>query len=191
MSRRDRWLVDQLPVGMLEDDFFVRFVSIFQDVANTYVDAIDSVPASVDLSVAPPAFVRWLGTWIGLDGIDPGLPVLAQRAWVSGYGEVLAWRGTRRGLIALLELLSGAPAQVTEGGGVYPEGQAPAPSPAWVRLEVETTGVLDEGDFVRLVQDEVPAHVTVELLVGGRQVLPGPEGEPAVTGAGGHDDQPR
>ena len=82
MSARPRWLVDQLPVGMLEDEFFVRFVSIFQDLADTYVDAIDSVPSTMDLSVAPPDFVRWLGGWIGLDSVDPGLPLLAQRAWV-------------------------------------------------------------------------------------------------------------
>lgn len=185
-TARRRWLVDQLPVGMLEDQFFVRFVSIFQELADTYVDAIDSVPASVDLSVAPPAFVRWLGGWIGLDSVDPGLPVAAQRAWVRDYGEVLAWRGTRRGLEALLRLLSGGPASVEEGGGSYAEGEAPAQSPAWVRMEVASTGLLSEEDFVRLVRDEVPAHVTVELVVGGRRVLPPvAETQPAALLSGG------
>lgn len=181
---RRRWLVDQLPVGMLEDQFFVRFVSIFQELADTYVDAIDSVPASVDLAVAPPPFVRWLGGWIGLDAVDPGLPVAAQRAWVRSYGEVLAWRGTRRGLEALLRLLSGGPASVQEGGGAYAEGEAPAQSPAWVRLEVASTGLLPEKDFVRLVLDEVPAHVTVELLVDGRRVLPSSSDDAAGVPAG-------
>jgi phage tail-like protein len=168
-----RWLVDQLPVGMQEDEFFVRFVSVFQDVADTYVEALDSIPSSMDLSVAPPSFVRWLGTWIGLDAVDAGLPVEVQRAWVRGYGEVLAWRGTRRGLQSLLELLSGGPATVEEGGGVYREDGAPPESPAWVRVRVESTGVLADSDFLRLVLDEVPAHTVLDLRVGDRVLVAG------------------
>ena len=33
--RRPDWLIHQLPVGMAEDEFLVRFLSIFQDISNT------------------------------------------------------------------------------------------------------------------------------------------------------------
>ena len=35
--RRDDWLIHQLPVGMVEDEFLVRFLSIFQEVGDTVV----------------------------------------------------------------------------------------------------------------------------------------------------------
>ena len=53
--RREQWLLSQLPVGMVEDDFFVRFVSIFQDVATTLLDGADNIDNLVDVTVAPGA----------------------------------------------------------------------------------------------------------------------------------------
>ena len=56
--RRDDWLVHQLPVGMVEDEFLVRFLSIFQDVATTVMSQIDNLPHMFDATVAPPAQQR-------------------------------------------------------------------------------------------------------------------------------------
>ncbi len=61
MPRRDDWLLGQLPMGMLEDDFFARFVGIFQEVATTYLDGVDNLENVVDVTVAPESVVRWLG----------------------------------------------------------------------------------------------------------------------------------
>src|SRR5580765_1273915 len=117
--RRDDWLLGQLPMGMLEDDFFARFVGIFQHVATTFVDDVDNI---VDVTVAPEAVVRWLGAWLGIDSIDSSLPHELQRRIVTETGRFLAWRGTRRGLQAFLELVSGGPVEIAETGGVFPEG---------------------------------------------------------------------
>ena len=46
--RRDDWLTHQLPVGMAEDDFLFRFVSIFQNVADTVMHQIDTLPHMFD-----------------------------------------------------------------------------------------------------------------------------------------------
>ena len=51
--RRDDWLLAQLPVGMLEDDFFVRFVSIFQQVATTMLEDADNIEYVLDPTGAP------------------------------------------------------------------------------------------------------------------------------------------
>jgi phage tail-like protein len=169
--RRDDWLLAQLPVGMVQDEFFTRFVSIFQEVATTLLDDADNIENSVDLTVTPEPMLRWLATWIGVPGIDPTLPAVEQRRIVRTYGELLAWRGTRHGLQRFLEMLSGAPALIEDGGGVFGEGLAPA-QPAWARLHVTSTGWLTTEDFIELVRDEVPAHVALEIWVGGQRLWP-------------------
>jgi phage tail-like protein len=178
--RRDDWLIHQLPVGMVEDEFLVRFLSIFQDVADTVMDQIDSLPHMFDATVAPVSMVRTLGRWIGLDWVDPSLPDDLQRRIVREYFSLLRWRGTRRGMQQLLELISEAPAVVTETGGIYGEGETPA-GIGHVVLRVESSGWATDADLLRIVCAELPASVTFELYVGGRRVWPaGPGGETAV-----------
>jgi hypothetical protein len=58
---------------------------------------------------------------------------------------------------------------VSDGGGVWRDGESPADT-AWVRMQVESTGWLPEGDFIELIRDEVPAHVRAELFVGARRL---------------------
>ena len=183
LARRDDWLLGQLPVGMVEDDFFVRFVSIFQEVATSLLDGVDNLENTINLTVAPEPMVRWLGSWIGIDSIDASLPHTLQRRIVQASARMLAWRGTRHGLRQFLELMSGGPVQIEDSGGVFAEGGAPD-GPPWVQMRVTSTGWLTEEDFVTLVRDEVPAHVEVELWVDGRQVMPPappPSGTPSET----------
>jgi phage tail-like protein len=169
--RRDDWLLAQLPIGMMEDDFFCRFVGIFQEMASTLVDGADNIGNVLDLTVTPEPMVQWLGSWIGAVGVDTSLPSSTQRRLVRAAGEMLAWRGTVRGLRQLLELISGAPAHIEEGGGVHAEGDAPV-EPAWVRVHVLSTGWLTEEDFLRIVRDEVPAHAALEVWAGSQKIWP-------------------
>lgn len=169
--RRDDWLLAQLPIGMMDDDFFCRFVGIFQEMASTLVDGADNVGNILDLNVAPEPMVRWLGSWIGATGIDPSLPSATQRGLVKAAGEMLAWRGTARGLRQLLELISGAPAHIAEGGGVHAEGEGPD-DPAWARIHVLSTGWLTHEDFIQIVRDEVPAYVSLEIWAGSHKIWP-------------------
>ena len=169
--RHDNWLLAQLPIGMTEDEFFCRFVGIFQEMASTLVDGADNITNVMDLTVAPEPMVQWLGSWIGAAAIDPTLPATTQRRLVKVAGEMLAWRGTVRGLRQLLELISGAPAHIAEGGGVHADGEAAA-DPAWVRIHVLSTGWLTVDDFVRIVRDEVPAYVALEIWAGSHKIWP-------------------
>jgi phage tail-like protein len=174
VRRSNQWLLNQLPVGMYESDFFIRFVSIFQTVADSLLEDADNIDHLPNVSVAPDAMVRWLGSWIGTQSIDPSLPDDLQRRIVASAAATLTWRGTVAGLQKFLELISGGPAEVEDGGGVWRDGEAPTDT-AWVRMKVESTGWLDEADFVDLVRDEVPAHVRAELYVGDRRVWPADE----------------
>ena len=163
-GRSPQWMLNQLPVGLLDSDFFVRFVGIFQEVGSTLLDDADNVDHLLDVSVAPDALVRWLGSWIGVEAIDASLPEELQRRVVLSAARTLTWRGTKQALTLFLQLLSGGEVEVTDGGGVWREGDAPADT-AWVRLRVESTGWVQTREFVDLVRDEIPAHVQAELYV--------------------------
>jgi phage tail-like protein len=178
-TRRPDWLVSQIPMGMLEldpdNDFFLRFVSLFQEMATTLIADADNVPNVVDPTVAPDAMVRFLGSWIGVPNIDSSLPDQLQRRIVREAGQILAWRGTKRGLKQFLDLVTGAPAEIEESGGVFAEGEAPA-QPAFVRMRVRSAGWATEADLVALVEDQIPANVAFELSIGHRRVWPRPPG---------------
>jgi phage tail-like protein len=164
------WMLEQLPNGLLDSEFFVRFVSIFQEVGETMFGNADNLENILDLEVAPSAMVRYLGSWIGVGGIDASLPEQLQRRIVESSADTLAWRGTVRGIRRFLELISGSPAIVEDGGGVWRDGESPTTGFSWVRMRVDSTGWLKEADFAQLVRDEVPAHVLAELWVGERLI---------------------
>lgn len=173
MTRRNDWMLGQLPMGMLDDELFVRFVSIFQEVATSYVEGADNIPNIVDPTVAPVPALSWLASWLGVTWIEPSLPDDVQRRLVRECGKALAWRGTRRGLEILLNAVTGSDVVVEESGavrhGIEPGARAPASS---VRVTVRSTGWMSDEDFVELVTDEVPANVHCEIVVDGRTMWP-------------------
>gem|GEM_PF-1369728 len=114
--------------------------------------------------------LQTLAGWIGVDGVDASLPPQLQRLIVASSSRSLAHRGTVRGLREFVEMLSGAPADVIDGGGIWREGDAPR-DVSWVRITVAGTGHLSEDEFVAILRDEVPAHVRIEVWVGPRRVL--------------------
>jgi phage tail-like protein len=169
--RRDDWLLHQLPVGMAEDDFLFRFVSIFQRVSDTVVHQIDTLPHMFDPTVAPAPMVQTMAQWLGVNWLDSSLDVRLQRKIVMSYSELIQWRGTKRGLQQLLELLSDGPATVRDSGGVFAEGEAPA-APPHVRLDIDSAGWNSADDLVRIIRDELPATVTFDLWIAGERVWP-------------------
>lgn len=168
---RGRWLIEQLPVSMQDDEFLVRFLGIFQEVADTFMEQADNLEHLLDVSVAPPAMVRAMGGWLGARGIDPALSEERQRRIVREQGRMLPWRGTGRGLRQLLEMVTDGPVVVIDSGGVYAEGEAPS-RPAHVHILVTGTGWATDDDLVALIQADMPASVTFELHVGDRQLWP-------------------
>src|SRR5690606_15963168 len=177
--RRDDWLTHQLPVGMAEDDFLFRFVSIFQRVADTAMHQIDALPHAFDPSVAPLPMVRAMATWLGVDWVDSSLDERLQRRIVTEYSQIVQWRGTRHGMRRLLQLLSGgSEVSITDSGGVWPGGESPHSSPH-VRIDMESSGWLSEPDLVRIVRSELPATVSFDLWLAGRRIYPTEAAPPA------------
>jgi phage tail-like protein len=164
-QRSPTWMLDQLPVSMLDHDFFARFVSIFQDMGSTLLEDADNLEHVANTTVAPSPMLPYLASWIGVETIDDSQPESLQRRIVAGAAKTLTWRGTARGLRSYLELISEGPAEIEEGGGIWRAGDAPEDT-AWVVMRVRSTGLLELTDFIDVVRDEVPAHVRAELYVG-------------------------
>ena len=180
--RRDDWLTHQLPVGMAEDDFLMRFMTIFQRVSDTVVHQIDALSHMFDPTVAPDAMVRLMAEWLGVDWVDSSLDERLQRMIVLQYSQLIQWRGTKRGIRQLLELLSGGgEVEVLDTGGVFPEGEAPG-GPAHVRLDMSSAGWNRVDDLVRIIRDELPASVGFDLWIAGERVWPRDGNETGITG---------
>lgn len=165
---RPGWLVEQLPRPLAEDHFTQRFLGIFEEVAGSVRERVVGFQHDLDVGVAPPEFVRWMGAWLGLL-LDPSLPEAHQRSLVRAAGALLPLRGTKRGLKGLLEAFTRAPVEVEDGGGVFREGAAPPPSNRVV-IRLAGAGGLNEQHLLELVKQEVPANATFELRIGRRRV---------------------
>ena len=107
-ARHPRWLVDQLPVGMVQSDFFVRFVGLFQEMSSTLLDDADLVEHIADVTVTPVPMLQYLAGWVGVESVDKSLPEDLQRTIVRSSSRSLAHRGTVAGLRGFVEMLSGA-----------------------------------------------------------------------------------
>lgn len=174
--RRTDWLVSQLPVGMLDDSFFFRFVSLFQEEAGTYLDAIDSLEHFIDPCVAPLPMLRFLAGWLGLEPLPSTTDEANCRQLVLRASRLRWWRGTRAGLARLLELYTGQSVEVTEQGitGRIDHDQALSSK---VSIRMTSTGHLSQDGLLRLVLDEVPAHADLEVVVGENRIWPAPTAE--------------
>ncbi|MCA1674993.1 MAG: phage tail protein [Actinobacteria bacterium] len=158
------WLVAQLPRPMAEDELLRRFVAIFEEVAGSVQGRIDGIEHCLDVGLAPPTFVRWLGAWLAVP-LDSGLPLERQRDVVRAAGRLLDWRGTSKGLAGLLAAYTGGPVQVEDSGGVFPAGRAPT-GDRRIIIRLTTTGGLQQAQLMELIHAEVPADAIVELGVG-------------------------
>jgi phage tail-like protein len=168
--RRDDWLLAQLPIGMTEDDFLARFVSIFQHIGSSLLHHADTLGHLSDVAVAPDPMVRAVGSWLGLDWVDPSLPDRLQRLLVAEYARSMVWRGTKVGLQRVLQSVTGAPVTIVDSGGVYAEGEAPDNAPHVV-IHLSASQWATDADLHRIVRGELPATVTYELHIAGRPAI--------------------
>jgi len=160
--------VRELPRPLAEDEFARRFVGIFEEIAGGIRARIGEFADDLDPGLAPPEFVRWIAGWLGLT-LDPSLPEEQQRSLVRAAGPLFPLRGTRKGLQGLLEAFTRSSVEISDGGGVFPEGAAP-PASSQVVIRVSSAGGLSEQHLLELVQRELPAAAVVDLRVGRRRV---------------------
>ncbi len=156
---------------MQSDDFLVRFLTIFEEVATTMRASADSISRIADVDVTTPEMVRYLGEWVTAPALDSRLPLPVQRNIVHATGASLGQRGTKQALRAVLEAVTDGSVEVLDNGGVFREDEAP-PGPGQVTVRATSLGHLRENEFVDLVVAAVPANVAVRIEVEGRTLHP-------------------
>lgn len=166
------WMLDQLPNHLRSDALFCRFVGLFGAVAERTFDHADALPFLADPAITPLAMVQHLTGWMGAEAADRSVPSHRQRERLARLGELIAWRGTRRGLIDLLGVVTGGEVEVEDEGGVFAIGEAPVArhDVESVTVRLTTAGDVPLAHLVDLITDEIPVNCTLELWVAGTRV---------------------
>jgi phage tail-like protein len=162
-----------LPALYQEDDLAQRFLAAFDDVLAPVFCAVDNFAAYLDPALAPPDFLEWLATWVGIR-FDDRATETQQRALVAEAVDLYRWRGTVRGLSQAVALATGIEPEVEESGAAVwspvPTADADSSvSPAVkIVLRVPDPSSVDRGRLEAVVAATKPAHVAhhVEVVAG-------------------------
>jgi len=150
-------------------------LSAMEGIHEPVEEALATFPAALDPRTAPEDFVHFLASWVGFDRLGasddssrsragPGaaadeLDAARLRAVTIAAAELARWRGTRRGLVRLLEIATGVSGfDVVEGVG---SDGAPRP---FSMIVVVPNAAADELSWItRIVRQEKPAYVTCTI----------------------------
>jgi phage tail-like protein len=160
-------LASLLPAMLQADDFCVRFTQGLDPSLTPILTVVDNLDSYVDPWLTPRDFLDWLAGWFGAE-LDATWPEERCRALVANAVELARWRGTVAGLAMLIELYTGVPAEIDDGGGVTSALDPDEPLPGRVTSEVVVRFAgptdLDVGRLTRLVRTAVPAHIKVRCV---------------------------
>lgn len=163
------WLVAQLPQVMARDPLLARFVTGCQEVADTLRAQIDDVEHEMDVDLASPEMLAYLGSWLGVTLVgdpDPAAQA-AQRRLVRAVGQILTHRGTAQGLEVLLAALTGARALVQDPGGIYLPGEAIPASDGTIQIKLAAAGAVTVAQLHAAIRAEIPVGAGYSLSIGG------------------------
>lgn len=168
------WMTGQLPQVMQAEPVITSFIGAAEGIADSIRFQIDAVELLLDPDTAVPPMLAYLASWLGfaLDTSDD--PELLRRL-VKQLGLFTRNRGTGWALTTLVELLSGAAAEVTDTGGVFGPGEAvPATDPV-VHVRLRQAGPLGLARLTDIITAELPVGVRVDITTANGQ----PDQEPS------------
>jgi len=159
------WLAAQLPPAMTRDDPVIAgFVRAFEEIADSVREQVDDLEYELDVNHASPEMLGYVASWLGVD-IGVGGDSAAQRRLIRAVGQALVWRGTCRGVEALLEALTDSRVEVTDTGGVFGPTERIPPADDLVTIELDHTGAMSRQQLVAFLAEELPVGARVELRV--------------------------
>ena len=98
--------------------FVMRFLHALEEVLDPIVATLDSLPAHLDVDLAPEHALEGLASWLGVDEVE-SLPPDQRREAVRRAGELGRLRGTRAGLqLALSLFFPSISMRINDHGGV-------------------------------------------------------------------------
>ncbi|HEX4214933.1 MAG TPA: phage tail protein [Candidatus Dormibacteraeota bacterium] len=166
-----------------KDPFALGLAAALDNVMAPVFASLDNLDAYLDPRMAPPDFLDWLGTWVGV-ALDDSWTLERRREFVARATSLHRVRGTVRGLRAYLEVVIGSDVEVEESGGTAWSTAVGEPFPGRPDFEVEVTlraggsRALDLDQLDALVAAAKPANVRHRVSVQGTAPEgPGPDEE--------------
>jgi phage tail-like protein len=118
---RSRYL-KYLPAMFSDDDFLGRYLMIVESLWEPLEQRQHYIHMYFDPRTAPASFLRWLGTWMGLE-IEARWPEKRSRELLTEAMDLYRFRGTLYGLRRILEVSTGITPEITDWGQVANGGQ--------------------------------------------------------------------
>lgn len=163
-------LGERLPALYLEDPFAQGMMAALDEVLAPIFSVVDNLEWYFDPRLAPPDFLEWLGTWVGLV-LDESWPLERRREFVAAASRLYRIRGTQRGLAAHLAIVTGLRVELSESGGTSWSTSSGTPAPGrpgfelTVRLYAEDPSRVNLAAVHALVSAAKPAHVVHRVEV--------------------------
>ena len=95
------------------DELMGRFLMIFESLWKPKQDRIDHLEHYFDPKTAPPGMLPWLASWLGMR-LDADWPEERQRMMIQSAISLYRKKGTKEGLKAYLETLTGGKVRIVE-----------------------------------------------------------------------------
>jgi phage tail-like protein len=159
-----------MPALYQQDQFAQAWLSALDDVLAPIFSSMDNFDAYLDPSLAPPDFLDWLATWMGLVA-DETWPVERRRLFVLSASRLYRVRGTAKGLAAHVQIFSGGEVEIVEHGASAWSATNGAALPGssgfdmLVRVQVADPSTVDVPKLEALVAAAKPAHLTHKIEV--------------------------
>ncbi len=144
-----RYLHD-LPIIFHDDDLLGRYLQIFETLWEPLEQRQDYIDMYFDPRTCPASFLDWFARWLDIP-LNSHWPESRQRHLLREALDLYRWRGTRYGLIRMLEICTGLTPEI----GAYP-GQ---PFVFYIHITAPATGDIDRSIIEELIQTHKPAHV--------------------------------
>ena len=163
-----------MPAVYLEDPFAQRFTQGLDTVLAPVFLTLDCIDAYLDPALTPPDFLPWLASFLGVE-LDEVWPLPLRRVMVMHAAALHRLRGTRRGLTAIVKLLTGGEVELVESGGVSWSDEAGGSPPGdpvpGLRLTVRVAdpSAVDQRGLLAAVRETVPAGIPVAVDVVAKQ----------------------
>jgi phage tail-like protein len=170
-------LADLLPGVYLEDDLTRGFSCGLDTVLAPVFLTLDCLDAYVDPALTPEDFLPWLASWVGVSLVE-SWPAERKRRIVATAVARHRDRGTRDGLRAHLELVTGGEVEIHDSGGTLwsddPDVDPPGDPVPGLRLivRVPNPASVDVQQLTAVIRDARPAHLPFTLEVLRRAVPP-------------------
>lgn len=107
--------IEYLPqVYQTRDDFFERYLGIFQSLYLDLEKCIDRIPYYLDIDLVDDQFIDYLGSWVGIDNSDELFTKKQLRKIIRQAVKMNGDKGTRHALEEILNLYIGSPPRMIE-----------------------------------------------------------------------------